>query len=447
MSRSEFSFTSRWRPILQIGAGDTHTPTGAAVWGPVIGQSPWGNAASTWSGSEPIWGEYSCETFSAEIQSGRDYSVDRFPPAVATVEASNLTRWATQTTPNVSDIRPGRQLRIAVEDVSTGEVVPLFRGWIDSVSPTYDPGRTGDTVTFQCIDALGELGTYRTLALSSPAGAGETGDARFRRILNRAGWPAARTGVVDVSHVTMLGTTLERGFVDELGLLAESEGGAVLATEDAKLVFRNRDWQTWPASLPLTAEIGNVNPGAVCPTGMEITRRRDDDSTVTRVLIGNPNTAVPLQFDDTTAQAKYGFLVWDRTDLLCSNVNQLALLGRRVLATRKGGDGRLRSVAFAASTDPSSVVPLALGARLWENPPNRYRVAVADPGGSRIVDDVFMLQGIRHRITRDEWEFEFVLERTAPYTREVARWGTAYWGEDVWGTVALAAKREELESV
>jgi hypothetical protein len=211
--------------------------------------------------------DVTCYAQSVEYHSGRVYSVDTFAPSTAVLTFTNADGWATQSQPNQLDIRPGRQVRVMLADDAVGGSgrVPVWRGYVDSITPTYD-AEQWDVVQFDCIDAVGEVGTYSQLEVAVPVGAGEVATSRLTRLLDTAGWPSSKRVDWDASSVTLLGTSLSSPWVDEIGQVADSEGGAVLADADVAIRFRNRDWMTYSPRTPDTF-IGNSGvDGEVCPS-------------------------------------------------------------------------------------------------------------------------------------------------------------------------------------
>ena len=187
---SALALTSRWRPIVEIGTGDTRTPVGVGVWG----ASLWCDPGARWNGSVPLWLVVSCYVHEITTDTGRDVSVDRFTPGTCHVTADNTDGWATDLTDPATAVRAGRQLRVSIGDNVTGARTPLWRGFIDARTPTFT-GSDPDRVTFAAVDALAELGLYTPPAPApAPVGAGESGDARFVRMIAAAGWPTAWVG-------------------------------------------------------------------------------------------------------------------------------------------------------------------------------------------------------------------------------------------------------------
>ena len=207
-------------------------------------------------------------------------------------------------------------------------------------------------------------------------------------------WSAYWTNFADTA-VTVVGTELGAQAADLLNKAADSGGGSIFGDVDAKLRYRNRDWQLWPADELEDAVIGNVFPGSLrrgcldggsgrvrvcsttrpapssspktppgsglyeavtdldrledppgsglwvfgtefiadyCPTNWEMTFARVD--VTTRVLIGRPDMDTPIVLDDEEGQEIYGVETVDVTDLETEFDIEMTVIGNRLLATR-----------------------------------------------------------------------------------------------------------------
>jgi hypothetical protein len=258
-----FTFTERARPFLEIGLGDTRMATGLGRWD----VDRWDDPAATWASTEPTWLDVSCEAFAARCEYGRQRSTDRFVPGAATVEVLNASGWADPyATADAAalEMRPGRAIRFGVDHVELGRLV-LWRGFIDSMVPTYDAG-SYDRVSFSCIDALGEVNRAKLAGVSAGPD-GEALSARVTRILDAALWSAQKRDVA-YSYVSLVAAELDGQVADLLGRTADSGGAAVFGDRNGNVVLRGRDWQTFLPDVPPAATIGNVGkgePGYVIP--------------------------------------------------------------------------------------------------------------------------------------------------------------------------------------
>ena len=262
MSAPTILGVTRARPRIDLGVGDSRDAAGLGQWQPDAGNaanSRWNTAGSTWNGEEPYWVDITCYGIEIETYTGRDRATDQWEVGTATVVLDNATGWADfppTVEPNPFDltVRPGRQIRIAMS-VDDAEPEVLWRGWVDEANPTFD-AEAGDIITLECIDTKGEVGHVDVAAVDPPVGAGEAVHTRIGRICNAAGW-ASYWRNFDTSGITLVGTTLDGQAADLLNRAADSGGGSLFGDIDAKLRYRNRDWQLWPADQLEDGTIGN----------------------------------------------------------------------------------------------------------------------------------------------------------------------------------------------
>lgn len=410
-----------WSPYaslsVQIGSGDTHTPTVVGVWG----SSRWGDPATgRWAGVEPLWADVTCDVQHLSIRRGVDYSTNRFPTSSAQLSASNASGWATTPLPDHLATAPGTPLRFIAG--ATGQTpVAIWQGYIDEMRPGYDAQAQPD-VRIDAVDALSQLAGYDGLE-QTPVGAGELSGARIHRLLNMIGWPTAWRDV-QVGQVPMQATNLARNLADEAGVTADSEGGALFASRDGKIVFRDRDWwRTTPT--PATITIGNVDPGTgivVCPVGWELSHGLED--IVSIVSLSRVGGTVH-QYQDTTARSLYGPQGYRRFDLICQDEAQLDVLGGRILAVRARSGPRVRAVTLSVAADHRAAQLIGT-----VDYATRVRAVHVDADGT-VFDQVMLVTQVAHDVTPTEWTIRLGLESAAPYS-PAQPWGVARWGIDRW---------------
>jgi hypothetical protein len=450
---SEFAFTDRARPVVEIGIGATHGLGGVTVWD----AARWDTPGDVWAGTEPTWRDVTCDVFRYECSYGRASTIERFLPGTATVLVNNASGWADPShdvTPGVLSMRPGREIRMGVAHRTLGAVW-LWRGYIDGVVPVYDPVNP-DTVELHCIDALGEVNRAKAKPLPAPVGAGEQGSARVNRILDAAAWSRSRRDIRP-SPVTLIASDLAGQTADLLGQAADSVGGAVFGDQTGTVCFRPRDWQTYNPIDPPDGTIGNgaaagadvvfgagdvvfgaddVVYGAggaadVCPVRWERPFERADIST--RVILGrDPATAV--QLDDGEGIARYGIEPFERTNLLTESDSFLMQLAQRMLEVRDEATApRVRSVTLNAATSAES---LDLQTTVDVFKPSRYQCRLVYPRGD-VFDEMHFATGVRHIVDPASWETLINLDLSAPFANAGHYWDGAWWDRSIW-TVVVA---------
>lgn len=457
MSTPAFSFTSRARPICEIGIGSAQVPTGDALWD----FARWDQPTSTWSGDEPTWRDVSCFAQYADGTLGRGRVTDAFPHGTLDIAFDNRTGWADPVLTDVDgvlSIRPGRPIRLGVEHESFGRRW-LFRGFIDGVEPMFDPTEP-DWVMFRCIDALGEVGRAK-LADVTATGAGEFASTRVTRVLDAVPWLTTKRSI-DTSSTQLVAAVLEGQVVDILRRCADSVGGACFGDNNGDVCFRNGDWLYHEADSPVDGTIGNVmvdgsflridgggplltdegdallveaTGSDICPSGWRTPFVRAD--LATRVILGRlmpPDTVDPpdpRQYNDTINQRQYGIEPYELLDLWTLDDADLDQIGSRILAQRNAVTLPLvQSVTIDAATS-SKAVDLLTTVNIWQ--PSRYRCRhVLDRG--TVFDDNYFATGIEFHLERDQWTAEISLDKSDLYqlTPDSARWDAARWDRSVW---------------
>lgn len=414
MSVPRFDFTDRARPFLELGIGDSRVQVAQpARWN----VSHWDVPTDLWAGIEPYWRDVSCEAFEVQITMGRDRIADRFVVGTMTVTAQNLTGWADLEPVQPGDInllmlRPGRSIRFGI-DHALGRVV-LFRGFIDAMTPRYEPD--AEVVTLECVDALGEAGRARLV--DDTDGVPESVDTRIDRVLDTIMWPDAKRDL-DSSGRPLLPVALDAQAADLLSQAADSAGGAVYGDVEGSVAYRAMGWERWSRLDPPDATIGNVGPDDVCPQAWERPFARADMSN--RIILANTRApdADRVQLDDSSSWTLYGIETFERTDLQTAEVEVLEDLAERYLETRGPHTiPRVRTVTLDARNGDDVVDVLTYASPYA---PSRYRCRLLT---DRLVfDEMYLLTGVQHQVDPDGWTTQLQLDLAEPY----AMAGSARW--------------------
>lgn len=457
---SDFTFTERARPFVEIGIGDEHGMASTSVWDGAHWDSP---ADAHWAGVEPTWHDVSCDTIRYECNYGRVSTIDRFLPGTATVLVDNSSGWADPShdvIPGELSLRPGRQIRMGVDHVTLGHVV-RWRGYIDGLVPVYDPV-DHDTVELHCIDALGEVNRAKSKPQPAPVGASDPAHVRIHRLLDLALWSTAKRDVWATGD-TLIAHDLGGQTADLLGQAADSVGGVVFGDQTNTVCFRPRDWQAYDPNTPPDGSIGNsADAGTgndvvftqvdgtrlnyvwkaeqviffetagiedVCPVRWERPFERADITT--RAIIGR-DAATAVQLDDPAGITRYGIEPFERTNLLTEQDGRLTDLAKRVLVIRGESTApRIRAVTMNAATSDES---LDLQATVDPFKPSRYLCRLTLPRGD-VFEEMHFATGFRHSVDRHSWETLINLDLAAPYANIGGHWDGAWWDTSLWTTV------------
>jgi hypothetical protein len=412
---------------VELGTGETFDPDAGATWG----AAQW-SADSRWSGVEPLWVDVTCHFRSVETSGGVDYTVGRFATSSAQLVAENASGWASLLAQADYDIRVRRQMRavatITRPGPSQGLEVPLFRGYIDMITPTYlANGRPA--VQFDLVDAMALFAADDPLELAAEVGAGELSGARIGRILNRVGWPKALRNVAP-GQVAVQATTMARNYADEMGVTADTEGGALYVDAAGLVTFRDRDWLRTQGGPSFT--IGNTAGADVCPTSWVVGQSMGE--IVSQVALSNAGGTARHYVDQRTF-AQVGPALFPRFDLIATSDAQLDLLAGRILAVRGYVTARVRGAGLSMLGDPRWAGPIL--ANLGYG--TRFLANYQDPAGGEAFTLPTVTTRIAHRIDADgDWVLTLGLEDATPY-QPAKPWGVARWALDNWTNPMLAA--------
>ena len=408
------------------GSGDT----AVAQWD----RATWDDAGSDWAGLEPEWTAVSnCRVLEVGIERGRSRSLDRFGVSSMTVTALDPDGWLTwdPATESMLEVRPGRSVRLQARMVETDETVTLWRGWIEALEDTFVPFEV-PAAQLTAQDALAQVAHTNEPELPSPVGAGERSDERVGRLLDLAGWPAERREL-EVGQITVQGTNLARSVADDLGITADSEGGALYASRDDHVVFRNREWLTTdPVAVVVQATIGGALHD-VCAAAYAATRRGSE--ILNDLQIGRAG-GTAQRFTDEDSISLYHRRSYQRTDYVCEFDDQIAILGERMLQAWARARVRIPAVTITPRTadEYAFVCSVDYGWRLQLNY-TAEAVALGDTRALRSLGQSWTrdvhVQGVRYSITPDGWTVELRVDDAGTVAAD--GWnGPRGWNLAVW---------------
>lgn len=381
----------------------------------------WDAAAAVWTGDAPL-DEITCDVEEVQILRGRDLPLARFRPGTATVTVEDptgrLSPWRTVGSGALAytAIRPGIELRIWA--IVGGVRLDRFRGIVDEIDDRF-PDTDRHSVTFVALDYLSVLAAFDGLE-QSPVGTNETAGPRLTRIATNAAY--AFPTRFDVGTVPLQATTLAKNAVDEAGMVADTEMGALFCDTDGTLVFRDRNGLVAdPHYVAVQAIFGEVDP-EICYA--EITLATDLDETKNVVTIsrdgGTATTAV-----DEASRALYQSRTYRRLDLIHADDGESAVIASRILAIYGDATSRIEDFSVVLTTIPDDVgVVLALGL-LW-----RIQIRRRAEGFQVAAD--LQIQTVEERITPDDWSLRFRTFSAEDFHGS-GRWDVAFWDSGLWG--------------
>lgn len=203
---------------------------------------------------DPTWHEITCDSLSYTSRYGRSKFTSRYDVASCQITINNNDGEFTFNPYHEWGLRPGRFVKIVTVLPGSTWENPMFYGLIDSMTDAYAlTGKAG--VVMQCVDTSTLLSNQTVPSINSESTTYYSG-GRFKFLYGSAGWlpQMANTepGIFIQQPITANGRTVR----DELGLIADSEGGWFFCDRNGVLQYRDREavpryfsWNTVLAEL------------------------------------------------------------------------------------------------------------------------------------------------------------------------------------------------------
>lgn len=237
----------------------TTTPVAAGVTQAYIyvlyGTSPSGTTGVTFGGQcqninwftldrdpEPIvWKDITCDVQNIAVRYGRERYTSRYDVSNLSVQLRNEDGQYTYRDPHPLNLRPGRLLRVTA--THEGITYPIAYHVIDAINDRMDMDGTVVTV-MTALDTTSILSNKTTPSITENK---YKSGGRIKLLLDSIGYTLS---TLDAGQFTQIGITENgRSMRDEMGIGADSEGGAVYAERDGVIRYRDRTWPTYDDNL------------------------------------------------------------------------------------------------------------------------------------------------------------------------------------------------------
>lgn len=304
----------------------------------------------------PQWREVTCDVRSYATRFGRDRFTSRYDVASLSLAVNNHNGEFSYKPDGW--LRPGRFIWVTGMRHGSYQQSDQFYGIIDSLTDSYTlDGRVYTTIAG--ID-ISSLLSNQTVPTSSWLGSEFKSGNRFRRVLDSVGWhPSFVTA--DVGQFTQQAVMANgRTVRDELGLIADSEGGYFFANRSGYLEYHDRNWEGYysavraellaqpePEPLPYVEAVRFTFPGYAT----NYVRMVDPPPNVP----GDIELIARVSFDHVTDTTKGHESISGRY----SNINDYAYL------LLKLNDGRLQTYLGGTGAAISPVLPFANDEMFW----------------------------------------------------------------------------------
>lgn len=421
----------------------TRQETPAINWG---GQ--WQNFALITQASSypsPTWHEVTCDTKAIAVRYGRDKFVSRYDVGTASVTVDNNDGEFTYSTAPKNNLRPGRFLRITASYPGSTTQYPFFFGVIDAITDSYSiDGKA--TAVISCVDTSSLLATKQLATMLNYASIVKSG-ARWSTVVNNAGWHPqmwqADAGQFNQQSILASGSSVR----DELGLIADSEGGTFWCDRWGSLVFYDRNFRPaywtkataellaipWDGVTPLPPvdTVPDQQVGIPIVPLQSLTPNWSRDRVVNEVSVANKGGSA-FKKVDSTSQTKYGPRTYQRLDFVNDNANSDQTLTRidDIMTGYTDAILRIDSVSFTLNDVPKEYL---FAITCWLN--DLVRVRYQHPTNFWAYAICTHIQSITQTVTSKRWEVALGLDQPTSYSEWIAGdtgWDIASWDLNLW---------------
>ncbi|MFI5839461.1 hypothetical protein ACIA8K_07075 [Catenuloplanes sp. NPDC051500] len=298
---------------------------------------------------------------------------------------------------------PGVMMRVRVEH--GGLIYPIWSGFVDSMLPsTMSPEHS--VVTITGTDGMSRLTRYKRPA--GPAvGAGENTGARIHRILDSAGWPAARRSI-GTGASTLQATTLEGIALDEAQQANLNEIGEFYVNASGDMVFRGRNAVITDTRSAVSQGVFGSGAGELPYVGRP--GLSSDIGQLRNRIVVTREGGGTLERSDLDSIDRNGDHPYEEM-LTVTDDDQAAGWAGYVLAQTKAPEFRFTTLTIDTRARPDALIPHAVGREIGD----RITVVRRAPGGIVDARDVY-IRSISHTWTgADRWTTNWGLQPTSKY--------------------------------
>ncbi len=336
------------------------------------------------------------------IAYGKARELEHYRPALASIILDNRAREydplnlsGSHVSGGVTEVQPGRRVRISATHPTTSISYDMFRGTIEAWEMNYQHNADA-TTTARASDLMADLAASRITTTTSAG----LSNVAAQNILDEAG---ISTASIKTGQSTLQATA----FTNSTALLALqfveiSEQGAIYGTPDGVLHFDDRHAilsETRSNTSQATFGAGNLPI-----TGIAV--EYDSD------LIKND---ISLQRSGGTAQAAtsaesitaYGTRSYALTSLMNSTDAEVNNLADGILSQFKNAELRIRSITIEPQAH-ADLMTQALSRQLRD----RITVNYAPPGGGSAISQDAFIAGISTSVIAGHMQTRYTLEST-----------------------------------
>lgn len=392
---------------------------------------------------EPTWHEITCDIKQVSVHYGRDKFTSRYNVATASVRVDNKDSYYTYGSGNLDNIRPGRFIKGMVTLPGEGFERDFYYGIIDAFVDTYDIEGNA-LVELSCLDTSSLLSNQTVSTLHSRDDIVSSG-YRFRDVLQGSAWHPNKLSIGYYLFNQQAVVSSGRTARDELGIIADSEGGWLFCDRKGRMVFYGRRWPeintrlyTVQAEL-LATPTRDIPPVDQIPTVdnppiIELRMLATDwtrDRIVNDISISNQD-GTAFRYQNFASQKAYGPFTYQRLDFVNDNAREPEYANQRATDITDGYADpilRVNSVQFKPTLD---TVKWCVDTFLEE----LVRVRFQHRSGGWGWAVTTHIQGFTHSLTPNDWDMSITLDHPESWnyweTADGSGWDISMWDIDLW---------------
>lgn len=375
------------------------------------------------------WRDITCDVKSLTTRYGREQFTNRFDVATMQMVLDNPDGRYSYANPHPFKFGPGRQVRVTA--TYDGITYPMYYGITDGINDGVSvDGLSITNVT--CVDVT-TIGANKPQPISGPT---SWGGARTYAMCNVMGYLYTRldSGVLQMKPLTPSNRTIR----DEMGVTADSEGGAIFSDREGYFVFKDRRWHTtddnlksvtanlWakPTSEQVPFDFTPDQPGLPTLCVKALITEWNLSRVINSLSLANEG-GTARHYENRASIRKYGERTYQRHDFVLSLSADLDKRADDIMAGYTEPVMRLRSITFRPDLDENDwswtlAVFLNWLVRVW------YQNTLTGYGWLMVTH----VQSIEHRITPTEWETTLALDQPI-YQSDAPVVVQAFWDGEI----------------
>ena len=416
--------------------GTSNAPTLRTLWD----TATWDDTNAIWSSSAPVYTDITQWVRGVSTDHGFSRDTNKYNTSTAVISLDNTDgRFSPLNTSSpyrvgaYSGIGPLRPARIRA--ATNSQTYTLFTGYVQAWNEQYPDMGGNATVEVSLMGVEGRIGDFTRYA-QTPSGAGEYANSRIQRILSSVGFSGDQ--YLSTGTAALQATTLEGNALNELQLVADSEGGAIWFGPDGACYFNDinalRTNSKFNTKFTTTKNFGDSSPQFFYSD-----INYSYDGSLTKNIFSYAAVGGVIQtVTNEQSRSLYGDRQVSRSDLLCVSDSDVLQIATKDLSLTGSPELRVESLTVLprAETDLDVSWPLTQWDQVLDL---RLRQACTITLDRRLAQSLpttlvryCLLQRIHHNITPDNWSINFEFTSATALQAMTRPWDVFLWDTGVW---------------